>query len=186
MAQLDRQMAAPRFRGVRPMGRFDGPLPADRGPPRAGRSADLVFELMAHPDQLVEAARGLAGLDDLVVVVEHAGWPRSDRPRSGTSWAEGIAALAALGDHVVCKLSGLAMPLGSMRRRRASGPWVEHCHRGLRGRAVHVRQQLPGRRPARHASTSSYSCYADITAGLDDRSPVTCLFAATAERVYRC
>ena len=36
---LDRQMAASRFRGVRPMGRYEGPLPERRRAPRPGRSA---------------------------------------------------------------------------------------------------------------------------------------------------
>ena len=58
---LDRQMGAARFRGVRPMGATQGPLPpvavlhalAERG---------LLFELMAHPHQLREAAEALAAL----------------------------------------------------------------------------------------------------------------------------
>ena len=66
VAQIDRQMGASRFRGVRPMGQFAGPLPATEvlG---ALQERGLVFELMAHPDQLREAARGLAPFGDLVV-----------------------------------------------------------------------------------------------------------------------
>ena len=48
---LDRQMAASRFRGVRPMGAFGGPLP-DAGVLHALAERNLVFELMTHPDQL--------------------------------------------------------------------------------------------------------------------------------------
>ena len=48
---LDRQMAASRFRGVRPMGANMGPLP-DAGVLRALQERNLVFELMTHPDQL--------------------------------------------------------------------------------------------------------------------------------------
>src|ERR1035441_5648840 len=73
---LDRQMTAPRFRGVRPMGRYEGPLP-DAGVLYALQERNLLFELMTHPDQLQVAAEQLAGFDDLVVVVEHTGWARS-------------------------------------------------------------------------------------------------------------
>ncbi len=86
----------------------------------------LLFELMAHSDQLSAAARGLAEFDDLVVVVEHAGWPRSASSQEWTMWKEGMAALAGLGDNVVCKLSGLAMPLGSMAAD-VLRPWIEYA-----------------------------------------------------------
>ena len=52
---LDRQMTASRFRGVRPMGRYEGPLP-DAGVLRALQERNLLFELMTHPDQLRMAA----------------------------------------------------------------------------------------------------------------------------------
>src|SRR5687768_5444924 len=59
VALLDRQQGASRFRGVRPMGRFTEPLPpADVL--RALRERGLLFELMAHPDQLEVAAAGLS------------------------------------------------------------------------------------------------------------------------------
>ena len=148
VALLDRQMAAPRFRGVRPMGAADGPLPAD-DVLRALQERDLVFELMAHPDQLQATAEGWRPFDELVVVVEHAGWPRTAPTRSARCGRAGIDALAGLGDNVVCKLSGLAMPLGIDGRRRA-GPVARARHRGVRRRPVHVREQLPRRRDARH------------------------------------
>ena len=66
---------------------------------------------MAHPDELVASASALAGFDDLTVVVEHAGWPRSNEPEEFELWKRGVSALGALGDNVYCKLSGLAMGL---------------------------------------------------------------------------
>ena len=70
--------------------------------------------------------RRLAGFPDLTVVVEHTGWPRTNSDEERALWQTGLYALAALGDHVVCKLSGLAMPLGPCRstpsRRGSSTP----------------------------------------------------------------
>ena len=122
---IERQMTAPRFRGVRPMGANVGPLP-EAGALRALQERNLLFELMAHPDQLQLAATHLAGFDDLIVVVEHTGWPRSDSDEERGLWRVGIDALAGLGDNVVCKLSGLAMPLGSVRVD-ALAPWLEYA-----------------------------------------------------------
>ncbi len=137
---LDRQMTASRFRGVRPMGAQVGLVP-DAGVLHALQERNLLFELMAHSDHLGAAAAQLAGFDDLMVVVEHTGWPRSSSDEERVLWQAGIDALAGLGDNVVCKLSGLAMPLGSMRRR-CPRPVARVRHRGLRRRPLHVRQQL--------------------------------------------
>lgn len=182
VAQLDRQMAAPRFRGVRPMGAFDGPLPATEvlG---ALRERGLLFELMAHPDQLQVAARGLAGFDDLVVVVEHAGWPRSSSPEEWALWTEGIKALAGLGEHVVCKLSGLAMPLGSMSAA-VLRPWVEHCIEAFGVDRCMYASNFPV--DGLHGTLDElYTAFSAITAPFDDVAR-DLLFAANAERVYRC
>src|SRR5205085_7031911 len=105
---LDEQMESPRFRGVRPMGGMTGAPAPDVL--RALAERGLIFELMAHPDQLEEAASNFADHPDLTVVVEHAGWPRSDDADEFALWQRGITALAAVGDNVHCKLSGLAMP----------------------------------------------------------------------------
>ena len=75
---LDEQMRSPRFRGIRPMGGGMGVPDADVLRVLADR--DLIFELMVHPDLLESAAVELADFGDLTVVVEHAGWPRSDEP----------------------------------------------------------------------------------------------------------
>jgi predicted TIM-barrel fold metal-dependent hydrolase len=178
---IERQMAAPRFRGVRPMGSFEGPLPpADVL--AALRDRGLLFELMAHPDALSDAARGLAAVDDLTVVVEHAGWPRSAEEQERRLWDEGMAALADLGPRVVCKLSGLAMPLGSMDAE-AFRPWVERAI-GLFGTE---RCMFASNFPVDglHGTFEElFSTYAALTADLDEESR-DLLFAANAERVYR-
>lgn len=181
VAQLDRQLRAGRFRGVRPMGRFDGPLP-HLDVLRALAERELLFELMAHPDQLAEAAAGLAAVDGLEVVVEHAGWPRSADAEEHALWQAGMRALADLGDRVTCKLSGLAMPLGSLDPA-VLRPWVEEAIALFGVERCFFASNFPvdGLHGTLHELWSSYSA---VTADLDDTTREA-LFATNAERVYR-
>jgi predicted TIM-barrel fold metal-dependent hydrolase len=182
VALLDQQMEASRFRGVRPMGAFDGPLPA-ADVLRALQERGLLFELMAHPDQLQAAAAGLAGFDDLVVVVEHTGWPRSTSEEERALWKVGMQALAALGDNVVCKLSGLAMPLGSISPA-ALAPWLERAIELFGVDRCLFASNFPV--DGLHGTFDElYTAYAEVTAGLDADARDK-LFAANAERIYRC
>jgi len=179
---LDRQMTAPRFRGVRPMGRYAGPLP-EPGVLRALEERNLVFELMTHPDQLRVAADGLAGFDDLVVVVEHTGWPRSGADEERVLWREGIDALADLGPHVVCKLSGLAMPLETLSVD-AFAPWLEYAIEAFGVDRCLFASNFPV--DAMYGTFDQlYEVFSEVTAGLGGASREK-LFASNAERVYRC
>jgi L-fuconolactonase len=178
---LDEQMASPRFRGVRPMGAMIGAPSPDVL--RALAERDLVFELMTHPDELEESAAALADHPELTIVVEHAGWPRSDAPEEYALWKRGISALASLGDNVHCKLSGLAMPLHSMEAD-ALRPWIEHCLEAFGIDRCMFASNFPV--DAMHGTFDQlYSGFDQVTADLDadERDK---LFAANAERLYRC
>jgi predicted TIM-barrel fold metal-dependent hydrolase len=178
---LDRQMTATRFRGVRPMGRYAGPLP-DRAVLRALQERNLLFELMAHPDHLRAAADGLAGFDDLVIVVEHTGWPRSNSDEEQDLWRDGIDALADLGDTVVCKLSGLAMPLESISVD-AFGPWLEYAIGAFGVDRCMFASNFPV--DSMYGTFDQlYTVFSEVTAGLDYLSRSK-LFAGNAERIYR-
>ncbi len=182
VAQLDHQMVARRFRGVRPMGAFGRPVP-EPDVLRALKDRGLVFDLMAHPDELQEAATELAAVDGLSVVVEHAGWPRSNTPEEFALWKAGIDALAGLGQRVSCKLSGLAMPLGSMA---ADGfrPWVEHAIEAFGVDRCMFASNFPV--DGMHGSLDElFTTFVELTSGLDAEA-VDKLFAANAERIYRC
>lgn len=178
---LDRQMAATRFRGVRPMGGFDRPVPAPEVL-RAIRDRHLVFELMTHPDRLRETATQLAGFDDLTIAVEHAGWPRTDSDDERTLWRDGLKALADLGPNVVCKLSGLAMPFGSMQVD-VMRPWLEYAIDTFGADRCMFASNFPVDSVV-GSFDDLYTTFSHATGSLDADSRAK-LFADTAERVYR-
>ena len=179
---LDQQMAASRFRGVRPMGANMGPVPSAEIL-HALKDRNLLFELMTHPDQLGVAAAQLAGLDDLTVVVEHTGWPRSDSDEERALWQVGIDALAGVGDNVICKLSGLAMPFGSMSVD-ALAPWLEYAIGAFGVERCMFASNFPV--DSMYGTFDElYDAFNAVTAGLDAESREK-LFATNAERVYRC
>ncbi len=178
---LDRQMAAYRFRGVRPMGPLDRPVP-DPEVLHALQERGLVFELMTHPDQLQSGAERLAGFDGLTVVVEHTGWPRSNTDEERALWTRGIEALAGLGENVVCKLSGLAMPLQSMDID-VLGPWLERAIEAFGVDRCMFASNFPV--DAMYGTFDDlYTTFSTVAEGLDGSSREK-LFAANAERVYR-
>jgi L-fuconolactonase len=181
IAGIDQQMEASRFRGVRPMGAHEGPL-LDPDVLRALRERELVFEILARPDQLETAATGLAAHQDLVVVVEHVGWPRSTEADERALWERGIGALAAVGPNVHCKLSGLAMPVGSMSAP-AFASWIEPAIELFGVDRCFFASNFPV--DGLHGTLDElWSVYAEVTAGEDDESRDR-LFATNAERVYR-
>ncbi len=179
---IDRQMTASRFRGVRPMGRYEGPLP-DPGVLRALEERELVFDLMTHPDQLRMAAEGLEGLSGLTVVVEHTGWPHSNSDEERKLWRDGMKALAGLGDNVVCKLSGLAMPLETISVD-AFAPWLEYAIELFGVDRCMFASNFPV--DSMYGTFDElYTVFSEVTAGLDAESRER-LFAGNAERVYSC
>jgi L-fuconolactonase len=179
---LETQMSATRFRGVRPMGPTAPIVPPAEVLQFMAEHA-LVFELMAHPDQFDEAARGLAGIDDLTIVVEHTGWPRSGSAEEFALWQAGTETLAGLGDDICCKLSGLAMPLAGMAVEDYR-PWIDHAIDVFGVDRCMFASNFPV--DGLHGTWAQlYSTFAELTDGLDDTSRDK-LFAANAERIYRC
>jgi L-fuconolactonase len=182
IALLEAHLRSPRFRGIRVMGGSTGTVPE---PDVLGalRDRDLVLDLMAHTDELLDAVAALAAGPEVTVVVEHAGWPRGDSPAEFSLWQKGMAALASLGERVSCKVSGLAMPLGSMDVA-AFEPWVSYCLEVFGSSRCMFASNFPV--DGMHGSFDElYSLYDALTAdaGVDERRD---LFAGTAERVYRC
>ena len=163
------------------MGPLDRPVP-EPAVLRTLQERNLVFELMTHPDQLQAAAEQLAKVGDLTVVVEHTGWPRNDSEEERALWRAGIDALAALGN-VSCKLSGLAMPFGSMAVD-ALAPWLEHALEAFGPDRCIFASNFPVDAVA-GTFDELYTTFSTVTAGLDGESRDK-LFAGNAERIYRC
>lgn len=178
---LDRQMTASRFRGVRPMGGLDRPVP-EPDVLRALSERNLVFELMAHPDQLQASAARLGPFGDLTVVVEHTGWPRTNSEEERSLWQAGIDSLAGLGDNVFCKLSGLAMPFATMKAD-VLGPWLEYAIDAFGVDRCLYASNFPVD-SAYGTFDDLYATFSEVTSGLDAASSEK-LFAGNAERVYR-
>jgi L-fuconolactonase len=181
--QLDDQMAASRFRGIRPMGSLlEGAVPnADLLGALLERG--LVFDMMAHTEELAGAVPKLADWGDLTIVIEHSGWPRSNSDEEFETWKAGMSDLAALGPNINCKLSGLAMPLGTTDAD-VFKRWIDHMLDVFGVDRCFFASNFP---PDSGHSTFDqlYTTYATLTADLEpaDREK---LFAANAERVYNC
>jgi L-fuconolactonase len=179
---LDIQMESPRFRGIRIMGPRTSGFSYERllG---ALQERKLVYDLMVHPATMAEEAEVLAAFQDLAVVVEHTGWPTSDTQEEYEIWKTGMSKLASLSPKVCCKLSGLAMPLGTMDAA-AFRPWIEHAVEVFGAERCMVASNFPV--DGLHGTFDElYSSFDIVTLGLDpaDREQ---LFARTAERVYGC
>ena len=176
MAALDRQLAAPRFRGVRPMGAAEGPLPSIEVL-RALEERGLLFEVMAHPDQLLAAAEGWRPTTTSWWSSSMPAGRATDSDEERALWTEGIDALAGLGDNVLCKLSGLAMPLGSMAAD-VLAPWLEHAIDAFGVDRCMFASNFPV--DGMHGTFDElYTSYSAVTAGLDDDARDK-LFAANA------
>jgi predicted TIM-barrel fold metal-dependent hydrolase len=138
---------------------------------------------MAHPDQQLAAAAALDGWNELTVVIEHAGWPHANTDDEFQLWKAGMSRLASLGTNVHCKLSGLAMPFRTMNPE-VFRRWIEYCLETFGVDRCFFGSNFP---PDGSGGTFDelYSAFATLTDGLDaeDREKV---FAANAERVYRC
>jgi predicted TIM-barrel fold metal-dependent hydrolase len=182
VAQLDAQMVASRFRGVRPMGGSTDIVPSP-GVLEALHDRGLVLEMLAHPDQIAGWAEALRGSTDLTVVVEHAGWPHSGSEEEFTVWRAGIAELASLGPRVHCKLSGLSTGLGTMDVE-VLRPWIEYCLEVFGVDRCFFASNFPPD-GANGTFDQLYSTYATLTADYDAESREK-LFASNAEQLYRC
>ena len=116
--------------------------------------------------------------------MEHTGWPRSGSDEERALWEAGIDALAGLGPNVVCKLSGLAMPMESVSVD-AFAPWLEYAIEAFGVDRCLFASNFPV--DAMYGTFDElYGVYGEVTAGLDDDVPRRSSSPPTRSRVYRC
>lgn len=141
----------------------------------------LVLDLDCEYPNMA-AARALAERHpELVVVLEHIGFPRRRDDEYRAAWRAGISDLADA-PNVVCKVSGIAMTdrgftLDSLR------PWVRHCVESFGPSRVMVGSNWPLDRVV-----SSYDAIMSHVRALiaeDSAADQVQMLRSTAQRVYR-
>jgi predicted TIM-barrel fold metal-dependent hydrolase len=179
---LERHLQYANFRGVRDFGEGDYLTnPAwQRG---YGKLAahDLVFCLDTEVEQMGKARKLADAYPDVVLCVDHAGFPRRRDDEYYEAWRSGMAQLAGA-PNVVCKISGLGM-CDNAWTVESIRPWVLSCID-----AFGIERSFFGSNwPVDHL----YSSYGDVTDAyatiIADFAPheQSALFSGNAERVFR-
>lgn len=126
---LDRHAQSPLLRGVRDFA-VEPALANDQTEHlesglRALSARGLLLDLDCEWPHMAKAARLARRHPNLVVALEHLGYPRRRDAEYFEGWRRGIDALAAV-PSVYCKISGIGM--GDPSWSRASiMPWIRHC-----------------------------------------------------------
>jgi predicted TIM-barrel fold metal-dependent hydrolase len=183
---IERHLESPLFRGVRDFA-VEPYLASGTVDPTVEESLaclarqQLVLDMdCEHPN--MAAARAMAERHpDLVVVLEHIGFPRSRDPEYAAAWRLAVTDLASA-PNVVCKLSGVAMT-DRLFTRDSLAPWIRHCLETFGPSRCMVGTNWPLDRMC-----SSYdaimSLYRDFAGELSEEESRQVL-AGTAQRVYR-
>ncbi|MFB8001225.1 amidohydrolase family protein [Nocardia sp. NPDC056000] len=108
LAHLDRQAQSPNFRGLRVFGGLHPNTPAAETIAAWLQDRDGVFDLVAHPHDMLDWIDFLAGYPQLRVVLEHLGLPQGTTEDDRAAWHNALS-LAAKETQWLCKLSGLGM-----------------------------------------------------------------------------
>lgn len=179
---LERHMAYPNMRGIRDFGQGD--YLADpvwqKGYGLLAQN-DLVFCLDVLPENLSKARELAEAYPDVVLCIDHAGFPRARDSEYFEMWKRGMQE-AAGAPNVVCKVSGLGMcdnawTVDSLR------PWVLACIDAFGTDRTFLGTNWPVDR--------LYSSYGDVLDAYEriigDLSgpEQEALFSQNAERVFR-
>jgi L-fuconolactonase len=112
-ATLNNECAHPLYRGIRLLEGLDYEGPLGDALLRTLASRGLVYDAVAHSDgSIAAAAKGLRRHEDLVVVLEHTGWPIAVGEGAFEAWHREMKLFAEL-PNTFCKLSGLGMVVHS-------------------------------------------------------------------------
>jgi predicted TIM-barrel fold metal-dependent hydrolase len=181
-SELDRHGEHANLRGIRDFG-APGFLvdPAWKRGLEALEARDLMLDLDCSWQDMHDARVLAESLPDLVVVLEHGGFPMGRDEEYFAGWRSAMADLAQA-SNVSCKVSGLGMgdPEWTVESLR---PWVEHCfesfgvERCLFGTNWPVDRLYSGYRDVIEA-------YEQLLSGFSDDERHT-FFVGNAERIYR-
>jgi predicted TIM-barrel fold metal-dependent hydrolase len=181
--ELDRHMAAsPRLRGVRDFGQGDYLVDAAwrRGCAALARHG-LILGLDTIWENMGKAKDLAAEVPDLVILVDHAGFPRSRTDEYFAHWSAAMSDLAEA-ENVYCKISGLGM-CDHRWTTESIRPWVMYCLE-----AFGVGRCVMGTNWPVDRLFSSYdpvvNAYAEIINGLT-KGEQEALFFRNAETLFR-
>ncbi len=124
---LDRHIAKSRlFRGIRMFCRPEvWSTPEFKSGLRLLRDKKLIFDLDADPDTMAQAGEMASVCSDLVITLDHAGFPKQRTPEYFQRWRKAMRDLATH-ENVACKVSGLGMADHAWTEDSIR-PWVEGC-----------------------------------------------------------
>jgi len=125
-AELERHMQSANVKGIRDFSYGDYLVEPDF---HRGFALLERFNLAASVDvkwQDMRMLRDLAGkFPNIIVVLDHCGFPTERTPEYFAGWKKGVSDLAAA-ENVVCKISGLGMADQSWTTESIR-PWILHC-----------------------------------------------------------
>jgi L-fuconolactonase len=168
------------FRGIRVYSGLDPSGDTAAALMRTLAADGLVYDLVVHPDQAPAWRALLDTVPDLVVAVEHAGWPRAGDPGNFREWQRAMELLAAR-PRTYCKISGLAMTLHSVALD-VQRPWIEACLGAFGPERCMFASNFPVD-SLFGSFTELYGTYQSVAAQLPEDSQ-RALFAGTARTVY--
>lgn len=179
---IERHMQYPNMRGVRDFGPGDYPLdPTWRAGYQHLRKHDLVACLDSSPQTYHQIKQLAQAFPDIIISLDHAGFPRERTPDYFAMWKRELADLAGA-PNVVIKISGLGMrdPQWTVDSIR---PWVLFCIETFGIDRAFFGTNWPVDR-----LYSSYpdvlDAYAAIIKDFSENDQVK-LFSANAERIFR-
>ena len=180
--QLARHCEYPNVRGIRDFSEGDYLVdPAFHRGYALLERFNLVCSLDCYWENMTRARDLARKFPDVVMVLDHAGFPQERTDSYFKDWQQGIRALAEA-ENVVCKISGLGMAdfnwtVDSIR------PWVLHCIDAFGPERCMFGSNWPI-----DSLFSTFDvlidAYTEIIAGFSHDEKVA-MFSANAEKVYR-
>ena len=183
---IERHVEHANFRGLRDFAQGDYLVDPDfhRGYALLEKY-NLVYDLDVFWESMHKAAAMAAKFSNIILVVDHAGFPQARTAEYFYSWRKGIAEFKGL-DNVYMKISGLGMGDHMAGRRWTMDtirPWVESCLE-----VFGVEQSFFGTNWPVDKDYSTYEelidAYRDLISGYSEAEQ-TALFSGNASQVYR-